>query len=193
MYLKTRRLTLSRFLTFALPWLKAFQNIFSFIIFYTQKNHHIKSITVWKKSVLILKHFEFQIFRKISFSAINSKCFSGGGERRGGGVAGRDHGAGGGRQGWKFMSCSQCQELGQLISHGFWLVVHSCADQSEVSLLVDPTLDNDYNHKFSSQDGPGTSSRPLESNETMLWSEEFLFDLVRTDIYVLGSVNSLRT
>ena len=46
---------------------------------------------------------------------------------------------------WKFMSCSHCQELSQLAdlaSHWLFTLVNT---QSEARLLVDTTLDNDYN------------------------------------------------
>ena len=46
-------------------------------------------------------------------------------------------------QGWKFMSCSHCQELSNLL---IWLLI-GCSllcSQSGASLLFDPTLDMTY-------------------------------------------------
>ena len=51
--------------------------------------------------------------------------------------------------GWKFMSCSHCQELGQQAS---WLLI-GCTrvntTNQKPGQQVDPTLDNDYNSKIS--------------------------------------------
>ena len=49
-----------------------------------------------------------------------------------------------GVQGWKFMSCSQTQELGQLTNLASDLLF-TLVQPIRVCLLVDKILDNDYN------------------------------------------------
>ena len=56
-----------------------------------------------------------------------------------------DKGAVLGGLGRKFMSCSHCQEHGQLADLTSYQLFLLLCSQSGASLLVDPTLDNDYN------------------------------------------------
>ena len=46
--------------------------------------------------------------------------------------------------GWKFLSCGHCQESVNLLS-SLLIGCSLLCNQSGASLLVDPTLDNDYN------------------------------------------------
>ena len=45
-------------------------------------------------------------------------------------------------QGWKFMSSSHCQELGQQAS---WLLIGYTTTNQKLGQQVDTTIDNDYN------------------------------------------------
>ena len=54
-------------------------------------------------------------------------------------------------QGWKFMSCSHCQEWGQQVATN-WLHKSEQPIRCQ-SQQVDPTLDNDYNSEISASVG----------------------------------------